>query len=146
MRRLPWPGLWVLGALILLAGPPGPEEAMADQGAVPVVDADVRQAVAGGPARVLVELRLPLGMKPEGALPRPEVVAAQRGAIAQAQGDVLSRLARNHYSLLRRYETVPYLALEIDAGALTALERMGDVVARVLPDLAAAPAPRPGAR
>lgn len=115
-------------------------------GSSPVVDSDIRQAVAAGFARVLVEVRVPQGMTPEGELPRPEAVAAQRGAIAAAQGDILSRLPRTHFTLVRQYETVPYLALEIDGDALTALERMGDVVARVLSDRAAAPAARPGVR
>ena len=45
--------------------------------------------------------------------------------------------------LLRRFETVPFLALDIDADALTALENMGDLVVRVVPDRTMAPAPRP---
>ena len=44
--------------------------------------------------------------------------------------------------VVRQFETVPFLALEIDADALTALENMGDLVERVVPDRTMAPAPR----
>jgi hypothetical protein len=102
------------------------------------VDSDVRQAVGKGLARVLVEVRTSPTAQPEGGLTTPGVVT-QRAAIAAAQGDVLSRLPRSHFALIRRYESVPFLALQIDADALRALEAMGDVVARVLSDQMFAP-------
>ena len=43
----------------------------------------------------------------------------------------------------RQFETVPFLALEIDAEALRVLENMGALVARVMPDETMAPAARP---
>ena len=105
-----------------------------DANGPPVVDSDVRDAVVKGLARVLVEVRVPQ---------KPGAVGTQRAAIAAAQGDVLSRLPRSHFFLVRQFDTVPFLALEIDADALTALENMGDLVARVLPDQLLAPATRP---
>jgi hypothetical protein len=60
--------------------------------------------------------------------------AAPVEAIRAAQDAVLNRLPRTGASLVRRYRTIPWLALEIDAGGLAALEAMGDLVARVLPD------------
>lgn len=110
-----------------------------------MIDPEVRRAVGEGAARVLVELRLPVRVTPEGDLARPEAVAAQRRAIATAQGSVLSRLSGTHFALLRRYESVAFLVLEIHTDALIELERMGDIVARVLVDSTRAPAARPGA-
>ncbi len=106
------------------------------------VDPEVRRAVDRGVARVMVELRLPRGFRPEGELVTPDGVGRQRDAIAAAQMTVLSRLPGGHFSLIRRYDSVPFLALEIDADALTALGAMGDVVTRVLPDQTFAPATR----
>lgn len=108
-------------------------------GSLAVIDAEVRKAVQHGSARVLVEVRLPNGMTPEEALPTSEAVAAQRRAIADAQASVLSRLSGTHSPLLRQYETVPLLLLEIHDDALTTLEQMGDVVARVRLDSPTAP-------
>ena len=113
-----------------------------DANGPPAVDSDVRQAVGKGLARVLVEVRTSPTAQPEGGLTTPGAVATQRAAIAAAQGDILSRLPRSHFALIRRYESVPFLALQIDADALRALEAMGDVVARVLSDQTFAPTTR----
>jgi hypothetical protein len=45
--------------------------------------------------------------------------------------------------VLRQFDTAPFLALEIDSEALRALETMGALVARVMPDEIMAPAARP---
>jgi len=100
----------------------------------PVVDAGIRVAVRQGSARVIVELRIPGGVKPEGELTSPAAVAAQRRAISDAQASVVARLAGTRFSLLRQYRSAPFLALEVGPDALTALEGMGDVVSRVLED------------
>lgn len=52
-------------------------------------------------------------------------------AIGRAQDAVLSRLPDGHAAVVRRYASIPMLALEIDAIALRALETMPDVVAAV---------------
>ena len=105
----------------------------------PLIDPEVRNAIGQGSARVLVELRVAGGVKPEGELPNPEAVAVQQRAIVAAQRSVLSRLAGTHFSLVRQYKTVPFLALEVHADALAVLETLGDVVARVLEDATASP-------
>jgi len=101
----------------------GPASMSADRPA-PLIDPEVRHAVTRARVRVLVEVR-----------------ASQRADIASAQASVLSRLPHGHYSLVHQYGTTPFLALQIDRDALTALERMGDVVARVVPDRIMTPAP-----
>jgi hypothetical protein len=89
----------------------------------PAVDADVRTQVMNGRARVLVQLRVENADNP----------ATRDKAIADAQDVVLSRVPA---VLVRRYLSVPLLALEIDAAGLRALDTLGDVVSRVESDRA----------
>ena len=89
-----------------------------------LIDPDVRQLVRAGRARVLVMLQV--GESGD---------EAQRAdAIGRAQDTVLSRLPPSHASVVRRYTSIPMLALEIDATALIALEGMADVVVAVKSD------------
>ena len=85
----------------------------------PVIDPDVRAAVDAGTVRVLVDLR---------------VGSADTSAIARAQDETLRRLGGTSARLVRRYSSVALLALEIDAPALSRLEAMRDLVARVRTD------------
>ena len=64
-----------------------------------------------------------------------ELVGVQR----RAQEAVLARLPLHHASLVRRYGSIPMLALEIEATGLLALEAMTDVIAGVKPDRAIKP-------
>jgi hypothetical protein len=116
-------GLFVAAANAWCATPPSP-----------VIDEGARAAVRQGSARVIVELRIPGGFKPEGDLGSPGAVAAQRRAISEAQAKVVARLAGTRFSQVRQYRSVPFLALEVGPDALAALEHMGDVVSRVLED------------
>ena len=100
----------------------------------PLVDTAVRNAVSAGRSRVIVELRITPAFKPEGELPDAAAVAAQRQAIANAQSDLLGRLAGTRFSLSHQYDGLPLMALEIGIDALSRLEASGDLVARVLPD------------
>jgi len=82
----------------------------------PLIDPDVRAAIGGGTVRVLVDLR---------------AATADPSAIESVQDEALRRLAGTGARLARRYSTAPLLALVIDATALTRLEAMRDIVARV---------------
>jgi hypothetical protein len=95
----------------------------------PIIDSDVRALVGEGRARVLVELRVDDPAHPGG----------RDHAIARAQDAVLARLPVSHASVVRRYASIPMLALEIDATALRALGAMTDVVVRVRADSTARP-------
>lgn len=95
----------------------------------PVVDPEVRTLVRAGRARVLVMLQIV----------ETDDQAQRADAIGRAQDAVLSRLPQPHASVVRRYESIPMLALEIDATALRALESMTDVVAGVKLDRAVRP-------
>ena len=90
----------------------------------PVIDPEVRAMAGGGSTRVLVDLR---------------VRASDPATVSDAQNEVLRRLAGTGARLARRYTTVPLLALEIDAAALTRLEGMQGLVIRVRPDRIAPP-------
>jgi len=115
--------LFSLGALfVAVSTAKGAEEPV-------IIDPEVLQALGGGSVRVLVELRVP-SVRPEGEL-TSEAARAQRQAIAAAERAVLSRLSGNRFSLVRGYETVPLLLLEVHDDAVRTLEGMGDVVARV---------------
>lgn len=109
-RPLTWAVLW-----IALTGIWSAASATGD----PVIDPDVRAAVAGGTARVLVELRMS---------------AADPVTIGSFQDEVLRRLVGTGARLARRFSTAPLLGLEIDGSALMRLETMGDVVTRVRAD------------
>jgi hypothetical protein len=105
-----------LGAAILSVTSPGVGMSRADI----VIDPEIRALVLAGRARVLVALKV------------GESGAEQRAdAIARAQDRVLSHLSEPHASLVRRYASIPMLALEIDATALRTLETLTDVVTSV---------------
>lgn len=98
-----------------------------------VVDTAVLEAVADGRARVIVELSLPGGFSPVGELTEKRA-RAQTEAIAAAQEAVLLKLADADAQLIRRQQTVPFLALEIGASALEVLQSMPELVIRVFED------------
>ena len=75
------------------------------------------RAVRDGRVRVIVELALPNGHVPEGRLPNAVALAAQRRDINGASARVLAALQSSD-RLVHRYVTVPYVALEVGAGAL----------------------------
>ena len=87
----------------------------------PVVDPDLYTLVHIGRTRALVMLQV-AESGDEGK---------RADAIGRTQDAVLSRLPHRHASVVRRYASIPMLALEIDAMALHALETMPDVVAAV---------------
>lgn len=83
------------------------------------VPADViDQVAAEGSALVLVGLKVPWEM--ESSL-NDEQVRSQRQAIASIQKDVLSELVGKSYKIIRRYDSIPGIALEVSAEALAEL-------------------------
>lgn len=89
------------------------------------VSALIAQAQARGRLRVIVGVRVPT-YKPEGKLDA-RAAQAQRASIAQAQNALLSQLATHNVRVTRRFTTIPYLALEVNANALQALARIPNV-------------------
>jgi subtilisin family serine protease len=100
------------------------------------VDAGVRAAAdRGRRTRVLVELRLRAGRPvPERMLRTDSAVGVQRRDITDAQREVRRRLGRRAHRVLRAYDTIPYLAVEIGPEGLTELEAAGLHVRRVIED------------
>lgn len=87
-------------------------------GSIP--EALVDRAAREGTVRVIVQLRV--SARPEGELGSPDAVASQRQAIAAAQSAVLKELAGAGYRVVRTYETIPFLALEVSLSAVQALD------------------------
>ena len=103
-----------------------------------VVDPAVRDAVVNGRAHVIVELRLAVEFAPEGELDAMGV-RAQREAIAAAQQALVAALAASDARVVRQFETIPFLSLDIGARALADLRAMPERVTRIVEDDAAAP-------
>src|SRR5262249_15861664 len=85
------------------------------------------KANSQGSVRVIVQLRLDTRV-PEGQLPNPQAIAAQRDAIAQLQTRLLQRLASVAVANVRQFQSVPQMALEVDAAGMQALLSHPDVV------------------
>jgi hypothetical protein len=105
----------------------------------PLIDPAVRNTASAGKSRVIVELRIAPVFKPEGDLPDEAAVVAQRQTIAKAQSDLLSRLAGTRFSISHRYDSLPFMALEVGGDALSRLEASGDLVTRVQADATRVP-------
>ncbi len=120
-RTLVGLGLVFLGVL------PGPGRAADDAPLQALLD----RAQQEGSVRVIVELRLP-SHRAEGSL-APEARRSQRLAIVKAQSDALARLNRRSHRVVHRFQTVPFVALEVGGDALAALAA-DPSVARVVED------------
>jgi subtilisin family serine protease len=98
----------------------------------------MQRALSEGSVRVIVELG---GMTavPEGFLRDDVAVAIQRGDIATAQNSVSQTLRGTTHSIVRRFETVPLLAVVASTDALRMLEAMRGLVVVVHEDALSAP-------
>jgi hypothetical protein len=96
----------------------------------------IDHAAAHGTVLVLVGLNLPWQM--ESRL-NEEETRAQREAIAAIQTDLLTELEGKSYKLIRRYDRIPGIALEVGADGLAELAR-SEKVTNVLLDRPAADA------
>ena len=118
--------------VLLLAGGlvPSPRAAT-----VPIVPkALLDRAARDGRVRVIVELNLPSGRHvPEGRL-SGLATAAQRSEIRDAAGRVISSLRLGARDLVHRFDTVPFVVLDLDAAGLAAIERSSGDVIQVMDD------------
>jgi subtilisin family serine protease len=114
-----------------------PLASFAQEAAPGAVDPGITRAVeAGESPRVLA--RLNLAWAPEATL-APEVVGAQQAAIRAGADAVEAAIGGTGSRLVRRFETVPYVALQLDRAGLEALLASGAVSALV-PDGLSRPA------
>jgi hypothetical protein len=102
----------------------------------------IDQAAAHGTVLVLVGLNVPWQM--ESRLSE-DLIREQRKAIGSVQGNLLRELAGTKHTIIRRYEEVPGLALEVGADALATLARSASVV-NVLLDRPIPRSPKEGLR
>jgi len=115
--------------LLLSSGAPAPRAAYLQA---------TQQLRARGPqagrVRVLIELKLPSKHVPEASLRTTAEILAQRQAIAARAARLLSRLPAGSHRTIRRYPTVPFVAIEVTPAALEALDRPNTELLRVMDD------------
>jgi hypothetical protein len=106
-------------ALLSVAGP----AVIGHAGKIPqeVID----HAAAHGTVLVLVGLNVPWQL--ESKL-NEDAVQAQRTAIVSVQRNLLTELGGSDYKIIRRYEQIPGIALEVGADALATLAQSPNVV------------------
>ena len=111
-----------------------------------IPSAATAQARAHGSVRVLVGLNV--AFAPESSL-AASAVQSQRASIARAQNAVLGRVMRAKSSSIRRFNYIPFIALEVDEADLQALAASQEVtdiqVDTVAPPLLANSTPLIGA-
>ena len=106
---------------------PLPAAAQQDPAVLDRINARIQRE---GRARVVVELRLPAGTHvPESQL-SPAAVTVQRSDIANAGAG--SKMQPGGPKFLHRYETLPYVVLDVDAAGLSQLKAAGLHVGRIV--------------
>src|SRR6266540_2402103 len=88
-----------------------------------------------GRARIIVELRLPAGQHvPEGLLGSQAAVGVQRQDIANAGARVLSKVLPTGARVFHKFDSLPFVALEVDSAGLSQLQASGLDVSRIIAD------------
>ncbi|HYN88781.1 MAG TPA: S8 family serine peptidase, partial [Ardenticatenaceae bacterium] len=117
--------LSALLALLFFLGAALPPAVRADDPASSSLEELVARTQGGDKVPVIVGLKV--GFEPEGNLAGALSVQTQRLNIAAAQTQLLRRLGAFDIGSVTRFKYIPYLALELDAGALAALAADPDV-------------------
>ncbi|MGH7411944.1 MAG: S8 family peptidase [Candidatus Methylomirabilis sp.] len=93
-----------------------------------VVPVDLyHEAARKGSVRVIVQLGG--NALPEGRLKDAEAVASQRQAIAVRRSRLMTELATTRHRMIREFETIPFVALEVWPDAMSLLETSPHVMA-----------------
>ncbi len=103
----------------------------------PTISQSVRdRAAKNGRVRVIVELRLPgnNGLLPERRLGNAQAILNRRQDITGARGRILASLTAGSGRETRRFQTLPFVALEVGANGLAALQSSPDIE-RIIPDV-----------
>ena len=124
--------------LVFVAFVSWPTNASSQTAKIP--DEILDRAATDGMVLVLVGLDVPWSM--EGMLTE-NAITAQRQVIKGVQNDLLTELSGTQYKVVRRYEVIPGIALEVGADALAVLKKSGSVT-NVLPDRTVKPAANHG--
>lgn len=109
-----------LAALLSVAGP-----AVIGHAAGKIPQEVIDHAAAHGTVLVLVGLNVPWQMELK---LNEDAVQAQRASIGSVQRNLLTELSGRNYKIIRRYERVPGIALEVGADALATLAQSANVV------------------
>jgi subtilisin family serine protease len=132
----------LLAVLLLVSGQVGELPAAEAGGSLPggntprvAIDLQARVQQEGS---LPVVVRLDLSFVPEGRLPSAASALAQRDRIRRLQDNVLAGLPAGLQRAARRFRHIPYLALEVDSGALADLLADPDVL-RVQEDVPSPP-------
>ena len=83
------------------------------------------KAQSKGPVRVIVGLNT--AFLPEGFLPNAQLVESQRKGIARTQDSLIMQLMGFNVSSFTRFTFIPFIAMEMDAAALTLLRNSPEV-------------------
>lgn len=86
-----------------------------------------KKAQGGKPVRVIVGVRLPVAYRTEGFLKRQEDKDTQHQLIAQAQQSLLNRLQTTNRESVKRFQYIPYLAMEVSAEELEQLKQSPEI-------------------
>ncbi|HEV2984307.1 MAG TPA: S8 family serine peptidase [Vicinamibacterales bacterium] len=113
---------------VLVAGQRQPPPPQAPQVSQSLRDRVLRE----GRGRVIVELGV-AGV-PEGDLPDVATILQQRQAIADLGARALTRVPASARRVVHRFQTVPLVALDVDANGLAALENASPEVVRIVED------------
>src|SRR4051812_44283067 len=114
-----------LFALLALAGMPvfTPLTSAAPAALSPVVSGIDRALIAraGTQATVRIIVGVRSAARPEGSIQGAAAVGQQRAAIAQLQQSVLTRHAKEKVGGVKRFASIPFMAMEVDAATLRSL-------------------------
>ncbi len=126
--RLTWRSAWQRWSFFLaFIGVFWAVNAVSQNISIPVVsDQLILKAQKEGSVRVIVQVSVPF--KAEGNLINSLAVASQRKGITTAQDRLLQELRSTNYRITRRFETIPFVALEAGIQALAAVEQSGLVI------------------
>ncbi len=86
-----------------------------------------KKAQGGKSVRVIIGVRLPVAYRAEGFLKRQEDKDSQHLLIAQAQQSLLNRLQANNRESVKRFQYIPYLAMEVSGEELEQLKQAPEV-------------------
>jgi subtilisin family serine protease len=86
------------------------------------------QNIASTQGRVRVIIQLNTSYTAEGKLASPTAVQTQRSAIQAAQSQVLANLPVLNASQIKRFDTIPFMALSLDASTLAGLLNTSGIV------------------
>jgi len=110
---------FIWAAFILFTG-----AGRATAGVVP--DALHEKASSEGSVRVIVQLRV--DTVPEGHLESANAVASQRQGIAARRSELMIELAVARHRMIREFETIPFVALEVGSDAVSVLKESPNVL------------------